>query len=135
MQPGFPYEVGIMRNGGIVNGLQVFTQPNGPGTPVFPQPPQVNPPPNWKNANWLPAFPYAYVGLLNFICGHWTNTCEVYKVYDPYNSVDAALLCCPVCSMIQLIVEPADNWWQEWFSLFPLGIVQPGGGVIPNSPA
>jgi hypothetical protein len=124
MQPLFPYEVGIMLNGGKVNGLQVFTQPGGPGTPVSPLPPRTSPPSNWKNA-FYPAYPYAYIGLLNFICGHWTNTCEVYTVYDPYNQCDAALCCCPVCSMIQLIVEPAANWWEEFYSLYPVGIKQP----------
>lgn len=123
--PVFPYQVGVMRNGGYVNGLLVFTQPGGPGTPVSPQPPAVNPPPNWKNSNWRPAYPYAYVGLLNFICGHWANTCEVYTVNDPTTNQRAALCCCPVCSMIQLIAKPAANWWEEFYSLFPVGLVQP----------
>lgn len=125
MQPLFPYEVGILLNGGYVNGLLVYTQPNGPGTPVFPQPPQTSPPSNWKNTFYLPVYPFAYIGLLNFGCGHWTNTCEVYTVDDPYTSQRAALLCCPVCSYIQSIIEPAEDWWIEYYSLFPVGIQQP----------
>jgi len=34
--------------------------------------------------------------------------------------------------MVQLIVEPASDWWQEWYSLYPVGIRQPGGGLIPT---
>jgi len=93
----FPYQVGQLLFNGVQNGQQIYTQPGGIGTPVVPQPPAVNPPPNWKNADWLPAYPYVRIGLLNFICGHWCNTCEVYTVYDPVNEVQAALCCCPVC--------------------------------------
>ena len=130
--PSFPYRVGMLLFNGVVNGQKIYSQPNGIGTPVVPQPPQVNPLPNWKNSNWRPSFPVVSIGLLNFLCGHWTNTCEVYTVYDPYNEVQAALCCCPVCSIIQLIIEPADDWWQEFYSLYPLGLRQPGGGLIPN---
>ena len=123
--------VGTLRNGGYVNGLLVFTQPGGPGTKVSPQPSQVNPPPNWKNSNWLPAFPYSYQGLLSWPCGHWTNTAEIYQQYDEENEVEAALLCCPVCSFIVNIVEPYSELAQTYFSLYPTGIRQPGGGPIP----
>jgi hypothetical protein len=129
-QPLFPYEIGIMYNRGYVNGQLIYRQPGGPGTPVTPQPPQVNPPPNWKNQAY-PAYPYCYVGLLNFICGHWANTCEVVTVADPYNDCQAALCCCPVCSMIQLIVEPAEDWWFEFYSLYPRGLYQAGAYPTP----
>jgi hypothetical protein len=128
----FPYQVGQLYNGGIQNGQQIYTQPGGIGTPVFPQPPRVNPPPNWKNSAWLPSYPYAYIGLLTWGCGHWTNTCEAYTVDDPTTGEQAALLCCPVCSYIGYIIEPAINWWQEFYSVYPVGIRQPGGGLIPN---
>ena len=104
--PVFPYQVGQLLFDGVVNGQKIYSQPGGIGTPVVPQPPQVNPPPNWKNSAY-PPYPYCYVGLLNFICGHWANTCEVYTVNDPTTNQRAALCCCPVCSIIQLIVEPA----------------------------
>jgi hypothetical protein len=123
--PGFLFRVGDLYNG-------VYTQPGGNSTPVFPQPPQVNPPPNWKNAAWLPAYPYVRIGELSWGCLHWTNTCEVYKVFDNYAQENAALLCCPVCSYIGYIIEPYDDWNREWYSIYPVGIVQPGGGVIPQ---
>jgi hypothetical protein len=124
MQPLFPYEVGIMRNGGYVNGLQVFTQPGGPGTPVSPQPPRTNPPSNWKNQGGIPVYPTAFVGLLSWGCGHWTNTAEIVTVDNPYDDCRAALVCCPCCSYIQEIIEPASDWWVEWYSLFPVGVKQ-----------
>jgi hypothetical protein len=132
MQPLFPFSVGIMYNGGIQNGVQVYTQPGGPGSPVSPQPPQTSPPSTWQRTYYKPTYPFVYVGLLNFICGHWANTCEVFTVYDPYNDCQAALCCCPVCSMIQLIVEPASDWFQTFYSLYPLGLQQPGGGLLPS---
>jgi hypothetical protein len=121
--PVFPYQVGQLLFDGVVNGQKIYSQPGGIGTPVVPQPPQVNPPPNWKNSAY-PPYPYCYVGLLNFICGHWANTCEVYTVNDPTTNQRAALCCCPVCSIIQLIVEPAADWWVEFYSLFPIGVRQ-----------
>ena len=124
--------IGTLYNTGLVNGLLVWTQPGGPGSIVQPQPPQINPPPTWKNSNWLPAYPYVYIGLLSWPCGHWTNTCEIYQEFDPVNEVEAALLCCPVCSFIVQIVEPASEWYQAFYSLYPLGIRQPGGGLSPN---
>jgi hypothetical protein len=124
--------IGTLYNKGLVNGLLVWTQPGGPGSIVQPQPPQVNPPPNWKNSNWLPAFPYTYQGLLNWGCGHWTNTAEIYTEFDDATDQVATLVCCPVCTYVQQIIEPATEWWQEYFSRWPVGIVQPGGGLIPN---
>lgn len=121
----FPYQVGQLLFNGIVNGQQIYSQPGGIGTPVVPQPPQVNPPPNWKNSNWLPAYPFVYIGLLNFGCGHWTNTTEVYTVDNPDLGERVALCCCPVCGYIQLIVAPASDWWVEFYSLYPVGIRQP----------
>ena len=127
----FPYQVGQLLFDGYVNGQKIYSQPNGIGTPVTPLPPTVNPPPNWKNSNWLPAYPFVYVGLLNFICGHWCNTCEVYTLYDPVTEEQAALCCCPVCSIIQLIVEPASDWYSEFYSLFPRGLFQAGAYPTP----
>lgn len=122
--PAFPYQVGMLLFDGIQNGQQIYTQPGGVGTKVWPQPPTVNPPPSWHHADWKPAYPYCYQGLLSLICGHWVNCAEIYTVYDPYNQCDAALCCCPVCGLIQLIIEPASDWWVEWYSLFPVGVKQ-----------
>jgi hypothetical protein len=128
----FPYQVGQLYNGGIQNGQVIYTQPGGIGTPVFPQPPQTSPPSNWHHADYRPIYPFSYQGLLNFICNHWTNTCEVVMVYNPVIDEQVALCCCPVCSMIQLIVAPASDWWFEFYSLFPRGQFQAGAFPTPN---
>jgi hypothetical protein len=130
--PAFPYQVGMLLFNGVVNGQNIYSQPNGIGTAVVPQPPQVNPPPSWKNSNWLPAYPYAYISLLTWGCGHRTNTAETWTVGDPYSGEQAALLCCPTCGYLGYIIEPAADWWQEFYSIYPVGVVQPGGGLIPN---
>ena len=130
--PGMLFQVGALYNGGYQNGLLVYSQPGGVGTPVFPQPPQTSPPQNWRNTFYKPTYPFVYVGLLSWGCKHWTNTCECIKVYDEYTEENAALLCCPVCSYIGYIIEPYDDWEREWFSIYPTGIVEPGAGLIPN---
>ena len=122
--PSFPYVVGQLLFNGVVNGQKIYSQPNGIGTPVVPQPPAVNPPPNWKNSAY-PAYPYAYIGLLSWGCSHFTNTAEIYTVNDPTTDERAALVCCPVCAYLQAIIEPAEEWWSEYFSLWPVGISQP----------
>ena len=115
--PGF-FEVGQLYNGGIVNGLLVWEQPGGPGTPVYPQAPIQYPP----VYDGYPILPMSYNGFLNFGCGHWANTCEVQIVYDPYTEEQAALCCCPVCSYIQLIVEPASDWSNRFYSIYDTGV-------------
>lgn len=117
MQPLFPYEIGVLYNGGEINGQLVWTQPNGPGTPVSPAPPTQYP----GHDEGYPQIPFAYYGLLNFGCGHWFNCPEVFTVDDPYTENRAALVCCPVCSYIGLIVEPASKWWDEFFFIYGLG--------------
>jgi hypothetical protein len=76
--------------------------------------------------------PYVYVGLLFLGCGHRVNAPEVFRQFDPETGVQAALLCCPTCSFIIQIVEPADDWYQIFYQIFNVGLRQPGGGVIPN---
>ena len=133
--PAFPYQVGMLLFDGVQNGQKIYSQPDGIGTKVWPQPPTVNPPPSWHHADWKPSYPYCYNGLLSWPCGHWTNTAEKFSVYDPYSDERAALLCCPTCGYLAYIIEPEEDWYQEFFSIYPLGIVQPGGGVLPNDPA
>lgn len=117
MQPGFP-DLGSLYKKGLVNGLPVWTQPGGSGTLVFPQFPTLYP----QVPQGFPQSPFAYQGLFVFGCGHWANTTEVFEEYDPYTQVRAALCCCPMCSYIQLIVEPADDWWNQFYTLYRVGL-------------
>jgi hypothetical protein len=124
--PGFLFRVGDLYNGGYQNGLLVYTQPGGNGTPVFPQPPKTSPPSNWKNTNYLPVYPFVRVALLAWPCGHWINEPEIFKVYDNYSQENAALLCCSVCSYIGYIIEPYEDWFLEFYSVYPTGQIQAG---------
>ena len=120
-QPGF-FDVGQLYNSGLVNGQLVWTQPGGEGTQVFPALPTVYPP----IPQGYPQQVFVYQGLYVFGCRHWANTLETFQVYDPYTQLQALLLCCPMCSYIQQIVEPAALWWDDYYGLYPTGL---GTGV------
>jgi hypothetical protein len=112
--------VGTLYYGGKINGRGpiVYTQPNGPGTPVFPPLPTVYPPQN----QGYPQQVFSFEGFLSLPCGHWVNTVEVFKEYDSVAQSSAALCCCPVCSYIVEIVEPYSNWENNFYSIYPTGI-------------
>jgi hypothetical protein len=128
---GLP-QIGTMLNGGIQNGLRVYSQPNGPNTPVFPLPPTTSPPSSWRNTFYLPVYPTVFTSLLAWPCGHWINEPEVYTVGNPDTGGQAAVLCCSVCSYVQYIIEPASDWWVEFFQIYPLGLRNPGAFPTPN---
>jgi hypothetical protein len=128
---GLP-QIGTLLNGGYQNGLLVYTQPGGVGSPVFPQPPTTSPPGNWKRTFYKPSYPFVFSSLLTWGCGHWTNTCEVFEQWDPVNECQAALLCCPVCSFLGYIVEPYADWFYFWYSIYPTGLKNPGAFPTPN---
>jgi hypothetical protein len=130
--PLFPFRVGALYNGGYQNGQLIYRQPGGVGTPVVPLPPQTSPPSNWKHADYKPIYPTVFLAFLAWPCGHWINEPEIFQVYDGYAEVQAALLCCSVCSYIGYIIEPAEDWWQAYFQIYPLGLREPGAGLIPN---
>ena len=92
MQPGFPYP-GTLYLGLTRNGLPVWSQPGGPGTLVFPQQPQGE-----------------HSALYSFGCGHWFNCPEIFEIWYPYNEVQAALVSCPICSFVQQVIEPYENY-------------------------
>ena len=117
-QPGFP-EVGSLYHDGIINGIKVYSQPDGPGTPVLPKPPSLYPIVN----QGYPQNVMSYQGLYSLGCGHWVNEPEVYKQYDPYTGENAAIICCPICGYIQKIVEPYANWQNEFYGIYYIGIV------------
>jgi hypothetical protein len=105
-QPG-QFSVGQLYLGFLRNGLKVWAQPGGIGTPVVPQPP--------SNFSWfgkndsgvggnIYEWPVAYPAQYYFGCGHPLNCPEIYSYYDPYEEVIQALICCPVCSYIQEIM-------------------------------
>lgn len=98
-QPG-QFSVGQLYNSGRVNGLPVWSQPDGIGGLVYPQMPQT-----------LSGQPAVYPSLYAWGCGHRTNTAEIFTVFDPYSNQQVALVTCSMCSFIQQIIEPAENYW------------------------
>lgn len=90
----------------------------GPGFVVSPQAPVLYPP----RYEGYPQSPFAYEGLYSLLCNHWTNTVEIYKQYNPYSNQQVAIIVCPVCSLIQALIEPADQWWEQWYGLYNCGL-------------
>jgi hypothetical protein len=79
-----------------------WTQPGGPGTIVYPQP--------YDSAKGQIEPPLISVGMYVWGCGHITNLPWIFKAYDDVNNEEAALVCCPVCSFIQYIIEPYSEY-------------------------
>jgi hypothetical protein len=127
VQPGM-FSVGQLYGGGMVNGQQVWSQPGGIGTQVFPAYPRMYPVQPEKPQSF-PQTPFVFYAQLNFGCGHWANSPTVFKVYDPYTQEQAALCCCPQCGYIQLIVEPAEDWWEKFYLLYNQGLIT---GIRPT---
>jgi hypothetical protein len=96
------FQVGQLYKGGKINGLPVWTQPGGQGGLVYPQLPQKFPAINTGFPQAVMSYPSLYV----FGCGHPLNCPEIFEVYDPYGEQDVALVCCPMCSFIQQVIEP-----------------------------
>lgn len=117
MQPGF-VTLGTLYKTPGTPGVPDWRQPGGPGTIVLPQAPTIYPP----RYEGYPQSPFAYEGLYSWGCGHWGNSPEVFTEYDPYLELQAAIICCPVCSYIQLIVEPAIDWWESWYGQYSTGL-------------
>jgi hypothetical protein len=105
MQPG-QFAVGQLYKGFTRNGLPVWSQPGGIGTPVFPALPTQFPTIYQGYYQSVMSYPSLYV----FGCLHPLNCAEIFEVYDPYNDVQVALVCCPMCSYIQEIISPYETY-------------------------
>jgi hypothetical protein len=92
-------EVGELYLGEYRNGLKVWSQPGGVGTPVFPQLPTQYPSQNQGYPQVAMAYPAQYY----LGCGHPSNCLEIFSYYDPYAEEVMALICCGQCSYIQVI--------------------------------
>lgn len=98
---GYPVEtipqLGTLFYKGQVNGEQIWTQPGGPGTPVYPQ---------QQPGEQVAMFVMPY-------CGHWTNNLQVtFNAFNPPSFeldfvVPSAFLLCPLCSCVVRIMTPA----------------------------
>lgn len=81
---------------------QIWTQPAGAGTRVFPQSEDSAPgqfeTPLTPSGQYVPG------------CGHPVNCLRVWEVYDPDTGEQAALYCCPTCTFIVEIVVPYETF-------------------------
>lgn len=102
-QPG-QFQVGQLYRDGYINGLKVYSQPGGIGTPVFPQAPRIFPQQNMG----YPQTPMSYPSLYVSGCSHFLNCWEIYSYYDMYAEEVMALVLCPQCGWIQQILPLAD---------------------------
>jgi hypothetical protein len=105
-RPG-QWSVGELYNGGLENGLPYWSQPDGPGTLVYPQLPRIFPAQNMG----YPQTPMSYPAMYYFGCGHPLNCPSIQQVYDPYSETQVILLLCPMCSFIQYIYNPASTYY------------------------
>lgn len=105
-QPG-QFEVGQLYENGYINGLKVYSQPGGIGTPVFPQLPRIFPQQNMG----YPQVPMSYPAMYYFSCGHPQNCPKIQQAYDPYAEVQVILLLCSQCGYIQEIYSPASTYY------------------------
>lgn len=102
-------QVGELYLGFNRNGLPVWRQPGGIGTTVYPQVPTAFPWFGGANAEsvadaGLYQWPGAYSAQYFFLCGHPLNCPEVYSYYDPYAEEVMAVITCPLCSLIQILM-------------------------------
>ena len=95
-------EIGTLYNppGDAIPGTlaSVWSQPGGPGTTVYPQP-----------QDSAPGFmepPIIPTGMYAFLCRHIFNLPAVFEAYDDETGQQAAIICCPVCTLVQAIIIP-----------------------------
>lgn len=101
------WQIGVMYRGGLLNGQPFFTQPDGPGTAVFPTERQGEP---WvdfpiQGMVWSEKNPWQVPG-----CLHSIKAFDVQREYDYDNNVSVALLLCPTCSYCQRAISPFEEW-------------------------
>lgn len=83
------------------NGVN-WSQPGGPGTPVFPQ--QQDGP--FLNYPVPGQFFIEATGFFTVGCGHWVDYPRIFRDYDEMLDVSTGLVCCPMCSYIQYLIQP-----------------------------
>ena len=88
------------------NGLPVWSQPGGIGTPVLPAPQQYSP----ENYMGYQQNIMSYPALYSAGCQHFFNCYEIFEVLSPNDDHQVALVVCPQCGYIQEILDPYENF-------------------------
>ena len=102
------WAIGELYNLGYQNGVAGFwTQPGGPGTPVYP---------TQQNAAPWPEYPIPGLVIQEYSpwfspgCGHSVKTLECIREWDYDTNMSVALICCNICTYVQRTIEPFEEW-------------------------
>ena len=98
--------VGELYGGGKQNGQQVWTQPGGVGTLVYPQPQQYSP----ENYQGYQQSQMSYPALYSAGCGHFFNCYSIQEVFQPSSGDQVALVLCPQCGYVQQVIDPFSSF-------------------------
>ena len=94
---------GQMAFWGLVNGLPIWSQPGGIGTPVFPQ---------QRMGEQVGMFVMPF-------CGHWTNSPDIRIMqWNPPSFIvgfraPAAFVMCPLCSCVSRVIYPVAELYSQ----------------------
>lgn len=100
------WAIGEMFYGGLLNGLEFYTQPGGPGTQVFP---------TQQNAQPWPDYPIPGLFINEFVpwwtpgCGHSIKFWSIIRQFDNETNESVAIIACPICSYIENIYSPYEE--------------------------
>ena len=114
--PANRWAIGEMYYLGNHNGQPFFTQPNGPGTQVLP---------SQKNAQPWPDYPIPGLVINEYVpwwspgCGHAIKFWSIIREVDIYTNESVALVCCSMCSYVQRVITP----WEEWLNPIQQAII------------
>lgn len=93
------WQVGVMYNQGLLNGVPFFTQPDGPGTAVFP---------TQQNGPWAD-YPIPGLVINEYSpwfapgCGHAIKMWRIFQEVDYTTDTPVSLICCVICSYCQRV--------------------------------
>jgi len=100
------WQLGVMYNNGLLNGVPFYVQPDGPGTQVFP---------TQFNGPWL-AYPIPGQ-IMNESIPWWTPGClhaikfwKVIREWDYDTNQSVALITCEICTYVQNAYSPFEEW-------------------------
>jgi hypothetical protein len=102
------WQIGAMYFNGLMNGSPTafFTQPGGVGTQVFP---------TQYDGPWVD-FPISGLVISEYTpwwapgCGHSIRFWKIIRDYDYDTQMSCALITCSVCSFVQNVYEPFEEY-------------------------
>lgn len=104
------WQIGTLYPPGGLNNI-AWSQPGGPGTPVYPQ--------QEVGGAYESTVPFnERTGMFSAGCGHSMNQALVQREYDYDNDISVALVLCPLCGYTQYSISPFEaalsTVYQPW---------------------